>query len=65
MGAHDPAPADDAPVAGTPSAKAQGDTRTDAADPKKSARQHEHRVGSAGGGPYPIGSKTDNEGAER
>ena len=42
-------------VQGAPSEQAQGNTRTDAADPEQPQRQREHRVGSAGGGPYPLG----------
>jgi hypothetical protein len=58
--------AGDVTVPGTPSGKAQGDTGTDAADPATSDEQREDRVGSAGGGAYPINSGTsDNEGAQR
>ncbi|WP_305787881.1 hypothetical protein [Symbioplanes lichenis] len=37
-----------------PSGRTRGDTRTDAADPEKTTKQREHRVGSGGGGAYPI-----------
>ncbi|WP_250009311.1 hypothetical protein [Actinoplanes sp. M2I2] len=66
MRAHDDVAAGEATVRGTPSGHAQGDPGTDAADPATSAKHREHRIGSAGGGPYPIGSDpSDNEGARR
>jgi hypothetical protein len=58
MTTRDEAPTGDSAVAGTPCGKAQHSTDTDAADPAAPGKHRAQRTGSAGSGPYPIG--TDN-----
>jgi hypothetical protein len=61
MTTRDEASAGDSAVAGTPSGKAQHGTDTDAADPAAPGKHRAQRIGSAGGGPYPIGAESSND----
>jgi hypothetical protein len=61
MTTRDEASAGDSAVAGTPSGKAQRGTDTDAADPAAPGRHRAERIGSAGGGPYPIGTESADD----
>jgi threonine dehydrogenase-like Zn-dependent dehydrogenase len=61
MTTRDDAPAGDSAVAGTPSGLAQRGTDTDAADPAAPGKHRAQCIGSAGGGPYPIGTGSSND----
>jgi hypothetical protein len=54
------APAGDSAATGAPSGETQQSIRTDAADPAMPGRHRKQRIGSAGGGTYPVGTGTSD-----